>query len=145
MKRSLGNLETSGYLIREGDELYEITEEGYVRAEREAAAAASSAPKLGSRAIELLKAGVKEHGQIMHMVFSGGEEIHAGGKGFIGNDSPRSAAEWSEGLEELVEEKLVVARSKALYEVTAAGYRMAEQLGAESSATVQNDSPVSLQ
>lgn len=147
LKRGLENLAASGYLIREGDELYEITEEGYTRAEREATAGAALRLKLGDRAVALLKAGAAAQGRIMHMTFTGGEEIHVGGKGVIGNGDPRRAAEWREGLEELVEKKLVVSRSKSLYELTAAGYRMAEEFGTgedASAVNAQNPTPAPL-
>ena len=69
----------------------------------------------------------------MHRSFIGGEGIHAGEKSFVTGHDLRSDAEWREALEELVAKNLIAARSKSLYEVTAAGFRTAEELSADKS------------
>lgn len=130
LKRSLKRLKDLGYVTAVNDEMYELTEDGFARADKETMENMPAPLAISAKGIELLNAGIAGQGNIMHRSVIGGEAIHAGGKSFITGRDPRGDAEWREALQDLVAKDLIVARSKALYEVTAAGYRAADQANA---------------
>ncbi|MGI4826878.1 MAG: hypothetical protein ACRYFU_01605 [Janthinobacterium lividum] len=123
IKRSLKRFQELGYITAVSDQMYELTEDGFARADKETP---DKAPAISAKALELLNAGIAGHGNVMHRSFIGGEGLDAGGKSFMTGRDPRNDADWREALQELVAKDLIIARSKSLYEVTAAGYRLAE-------------------
>ena len=62
------------------------------------------------------------------------DRIFAAGKTFPAGRDQCEAAEWREALQELEAKKMIHARSKALYELTAAGYHLAEHSSVKAAA-----------
>lgn len=147
LKRALQRLEELGYTSERSDEVYELTDEGFERADAEASAHVSIAeePTLSAKALELLKAGIAGQGNIMHRSFIGGENIYAGNQTFMTGRDPRGDAEWREALDELLAKSLLDARSDSLNVVTAAGYRVAEELTVRQTASDANSASAAVQ
>ena len=90
---------------------------------------------LTSNAEELLLAAASDkHGHIMHMSYIGGEGIHTGGRNFIEDRSPRTAALWKQCLQELEDNSLIedMNHKGQIYSVTNKGYELAERINQQS-------------
>lgn len=78
----------------------------------------------------LLEAVADRHGTVMHAKFIGGVEVQTNGKQFIERGNSRSRAAWEGALKELASLDLLeaVGNKGEIYQVTNAGYKMAELL-----------------
>ncbi|QDV56773.1 hypothetical protein [Rosistilla oblonga] len=88
--------------------------------------------EISGAARELLFAAVGDAGgRIMNVRYLGGMEISTGGRNFIDDASPRTAAKWEGALDELENCGLIVARGtkREVFSVTEQGYAFAESLG----------------
>lgn len=79
---------------------------------------------LSREAQELLRNAASGDGNILHLKFIGGEQIQAGGRAFIEDSNPRSAATWGAAIQELVSEGFVqpVGYKREMFKVTREGY-----------------------
>ena len=131
LKHELKRLRELGYTTTVSDAKDDMTDDGFVRADEEASRHAPTAvqPLLIAKAVELLKAAISNEGNIFYGSVGGGDTIYAGGQTFIPSSDPRNDAEWREALSELETKGLIATQGKMLYAVTAAGYRVADELG----------------
>ena len=132
LQQALKRLGALDYIKPISNEMDEMTGDGFARADRDKARVTPPKnPSVSPKAAELLVAAAGK-GKIMHRSAIGDvDRLFAGGKTFPAGRDQREAAEWREGLQELEAKEMIHARSNALYEVTAAGYRLAESLSAK--------------
>ncbi len=124
-----------GYITPISNEMDQMTGDGFARADREKSRATppSGEPAVSPKAAELLAAAADNKGNIMYRSAIGDvDRLFAAGKTFPAGRDQREVAEWREALQELEAKKMIHARSKALYELTAAGYRLAESMSEKS-------------
>ena len=89
-------------------------------------------PEISDTARELLLAAVADSvGQIMCIRYYGGMEISTGGRNFIDDNSPRTAARWEGAIDELEQIGFIASRGskREVFSVTDKGYAFAESLG----------------
>lgn len=97
-------------------------------------AALSTVPALPELSEEakriLIEASADKHGTILYLRHLGGTDLQVSGKNLIEDQSRRAVAKWEAGLEQLLEEELIVARGHKgeIYEITEHGYQVAELL-----------------
>jgi hypothetical protein len=97
------------------------------------AATQSPAPSLSKEAVELLLEAVKDpRGCVMRVRHQGGAQVSTNGKQFLQDENDaRSTAVWEGAVDELEAEGLIkdVGFEREVYDVTRAGYDLAERLG----------------
>lgn len=78
----------------------------------------------------LLAAAADRDGTVLNVKYMGGVEIQTNGEQFVEQNNPRSRAAWEGALKELVELGLLeeLGYKGEIYQVTAAGYEMADLL-----------------
>lgn len=89
-------------------------------------------PEISDPARELLFAAVADSaGRIMYVRYLGGMEISTGGRNFIDDPSPRTAAKWEGAIDELEQLGFILARGtrREAFSVTEQGYAFAESHG----------------
>ncbi len=89
-------------------------------------------PEISDPSRELLFAAVADSaGRIMYVRYLGGMEISTGGRNFIDDHSPRTAAKWEGAIDELEQLGFIVARGtkREVFSVTEQGYAFAESHG----------------
>jgi len=89
-------------------------------------------PPVSAAARELLFAAVQDSGgRIMYVRYLGGMEISTGGRNFIDDPSPRTAAKWEGAIDELEQQVFIVDRGtkREVFSVTEQGYAYAESQG----------------
>lgn len=89
-------------------------------------------PEVSDPARELLFAAVDDSaGRIMYVRYLGGMEISTGGRNFIDDPSPRTAAKWEGAIDELEQLGFIVVRGtkREVFSVTEQGYAFAESHG----------------
>ncbi len=89
-------------------------------------------PTLSDEAMQLiLAATVGNSGMIMKLAYIGGQHIQTNGKSFGDPRDRRSQARWEHALEQLENERLVVAADdkRQVFKVTEIGYQLADRIG----------------
>ena len=92
----------------------------------------STSTELSDEAKAILKEAAAGGGEISHLKYMGGEEIHAGNTSMIGDNGSRTIARWCGGLEDLLRRRLIKDRGHKgeVFEVTREGYEAADNLAA---------------
>jgi hypothetical protein len=90
----------------------------------------STSTQLSEEAISILTTAAGSDGQILHMRYMGGEEIHCGGKSLIPNQEARTIARWAGGLEDLQRRRYVkdLGHKGEVFEITREGYEAMDVL-----------------
>ncbi|MCG7854087.1 MAG: hypothetical protein MIO92_16350 [Methanosarcinaceae archaeon] len=90
----------------------------------------STSTELSEEAKAILKAAASGDGTIMHLRYMGGEEIQAGGKSMIPDNSSRTIASWVGGLEDLRRRRYIkdIGHKGEVFEITREGYEAADEI-----------------
>jgi hypothetical protein len=86
-------------------------------------------PILREEATLLLKEISKDsQGNLMYIIIDGGCIIQTNGKNFSTSNEPREIAKWEQAIQELLNTKLITAKSNELFTISALGYEVADNL-----------------